>query len=382
MGKLRSAGLIITSGSAIFASYAALSGNQKFYKQCLMPCFQLLDAETAHVLGVKMLSFGIVPFKTYQDPPSLTTSVWGRTFSNPIGVAAGFDKHAEAMEGLRKIGFGFIEVGSVTPLPQLGNPKPRVFRLTEDEAVINRYGFNSVGHPVVAERMKKFRQKTEKSIVGINLGKNKTSTSAVDDYVLGVECLGDFADYLVVNVSSPNTPGLRELQGKKQLQELIINVLKARDSLLSKPPVLIKIAPDLTSKDKKDIADVVLDPKSRVDGLIISNTTISRPSSLKSQLKSETGGLSGKPVTDLSTDTIREMYKLTNGSLPIIGVGGVRSGHDAYDKIKAGASLVQLYTAMAFMGPPLITTIKKDLHKLIREDGLKNITEAVGNDHR
>ncbi|XP_033122811.1 dihydroorotate dehydrogenase (quinone), mitochondrial-like [Anneissia japonica] len=383
MGKLRSAAFIVTSGSVIFASHAVLSGNEKFYKHFIMPCFRLVDAETSHVLGVKAMSFGMVPLNNYIDPPSLTTTVWGKTFSNPIGTAAGFDKHAEAMVSLHNIGFSFVEVGSVTPLPQDGNSKPRVFRLTEDDAVINRYGFNSVGHTVVAERMKNYRAKPGKqNIVGINLGKNKTSDSAIQDYVLGVERLGDLADYLVVNVSSPNTPGLRDLQGKEKLQELIVNVLKARDSLPRKPPVLIKIAPDLTSKDKHDIADVILDPKSRIDGLIVSNTTITRPSHLKSTLKNEAGGLSGKPVRELSTDAIREMYKLTDGKLPIIGVGGVSSGRDAYDKIKAGASLVQLYTAMAFLGPPLITTIKKELEKILREDGFNNVSEAVGLDHR
>lgn len=233
-------------------------------------------------------------------------------FKNPIGLAAGFDKDAEAINGLRKVGFGFIEVGSITPLPQPGNPQPRVFRLKEDEAVINRYGFNSKGHQAAYDNLKEIHK--NEVVVGINLGKNKTSPDAVQDYVQGVKVLGPFADYLVINVSSPNTPGLRNLQGKQHLQHLISQVLSARNQFAKGVPVLLKIAPDLSHQDKVDIAELVSQNRQcLVDGLIVSNTTISRPDSLKSLDKNETGGLSGKPLKSLATQTIKDMYRLTEG---------------------------------------------------------------------
>ncbi|XP_039931305.1 dihydroorotate dehydrogenase (quinone), mitochondrial isoform X2 [Hirundo rustica] len=290
------------------------------------------------------------------------------------------------------MGFGFVEVGTVTPKSQEGNPKPRVFRLAEDEAVINRYGFNSHGH-VAVERRLRARQETQIRLtrgalaigwwlvvlpwfscvcvpagmpLGVNLGKNKSSTDAVADYVAGVRTLGPLADYLVVNVSSPNTPGLRDLQGKAELRDLLSKVLAERDLLPCerKPAVLVKIAPDLTAQDKQDIASVVCEVG--VDGLIVSNTTVSRPSSLRSRQRLEHGGLSGKPLRELSTQTIREMYALTQGRVPIIGVGGVSSGQDALEKIRAGASLVQLYTALVYHGPPVVGAVKRELEELLR----------------
>ena len=229
------------------------------------------------------------------------THLWGKTFPNPIGMAAGFDKHADAMQGLHRTGFGFVEIGSVTPLPQSGNPPPRVFRLKEDEAVVNRYGFNSEGHAAVYEKVAREAKRADRAVVGVNLGRNKTSDSAAADYVAGVEKFGEVADYLVINVSSPNTPGLRSLQQRGELKELITKVLAARDRLPKRTPLLLKIAPDLDDAEKQGIADVILDDECRIDGLIVCNTTVARPQGLKSPLGAESGGLSGRPLRDVST---------------------------------------------------------------------------------
>ncbi|KAJ0056589.1 hypothetical protein NL108_010514, partial [Boleophthalmus pectinirostris] len=298
------------------------------------------------------------------------TNAFGLKFKNPVGIAAGFDKHGEAVDGLYKMGFGFVEVGSITPKPQEGNPKPRVFRLTTDQAIINRYGFNSCGLIEAQQRLKvreatQIEQTRVGHPLGINLGKNKLSQDAGADYQEGVKALGPLADYLVVNVSSPNTPGLRNLQGKYELRHLLSMVLKERDALRGehKPPVLVKIAPDLSSQDKRDIADVVIELG--VDGLMVSNTTVTRPDTLQAPERAEVGGLSGQPLKELSTQTVREMYSLTKGKVPIIGIGGVASGQDALDKIRAGASLVQFYTALAYQGPPVVTKIKRELEQLL-----------------
>nr|XP_055072318.1 dihydroorotate dehydrogenase (quinone), mitochondrial isoform X1 [Misgurnus anguillicaudatus] len=379
---------IIGCGSALFLGYLTASGDERFYANALMPVLQrIVGAETAHFLSVRFIGLGLVPCNRYKDPTSLEVNVFGKRFQNPVGLAAGFDKHGEAVDGLYKVGFGFVEVGTVTPKPQDGNPKPRVFRLVSDQAVINRYGFNSCGFPEVYKRLKA-RQLTQSALtaagkpLGINLGKNKISTQAVSDYVEGVRTLGPLADYLVINVSSPNTPGLRDLQGKEELRHLLDKVLKERDSLPSKnrPPVLLKIAPDLTAQDKKDIAEVIMEVG--VDGLIVSNTTVSRPETLKDPKKHEIGGLSGQPVKEMSTRTVRDMYCLTKGKIPIVGVGGVASGQDALDKIRAGASLVQLYTSLVYQGPPVVVKIKRELDDLLKEQGFGCVSEAVGADHR
>ncbi|XP_071508820.1 dihydroorotate dehydrogenase (quinone), mitochondrial-like [Diadema antillarum] len=388
--KLQTAATVLGGGSVLFVGIAVANGNEKFYRDFVMPSFRLIDGETSHILAVKTAAWGLVPWSKYKDPPRLASEVMGLPFSNPVGMAGGFDKHAEAMDGLLKMGFGFVEVGSVTPEPQPGNPKPRVFRLPEDKAVINRYGFNSVGHDVVHERLlrrlKQVSDKTqaEKGIVGVNLGKNKTSLDSVQDYVKGVRKLGCFGDFLVINVSSPNTPGLRSMQGRQQLEQLVKQVSAARDILpcSPKPPVVVKISPDLSEKDKEDIAAVVMDKKNGVGGIIVTNTTISRPDTLQGVHKGETGGLSGAPLRELSTATVRDMYKLTKGQLPIIGVGGISNGQHAYEKIRAGASLVQLYTAFAYEGPPLPAKIKRELEELLKRDGFNSVAEAVGADHR
>ncbi|XP_059393004.1 dihydroorotate dehydrogenase (quinone), mitochondrial isoform X2 [Carassius carassius] len=378
---------IIGCGSALFLGYLTASGDERFYASALMPVLQrIVGAETAHVMAVRVIGLGLVPYNNYKDPASLEVHVMGQKFQNPVGLAAGFDKHGEAVDGLYRLGFGFVEVGTVTPKAQDGNPKPRVFRLESDQAVINRYGFNSCGLSAVQERLNGRKniqsELTKGKPLGINLGKNKLSTDAVSDYVEGVRTLGPLADYLVVNVSSPNTPGLRDLQGKEELRHLLDKVLKERDSLRSENrlPVLVKIAPDLSTQDKKDIAEVIMEVG--VDGLMVSNTTVSRPDSLKDPNKHEIGGLSGQPLKELSTQTVREMYTLTQGKLPIVGVGGVASGQDALDKIRAGASLVQLYTALIYKGPPVVKKIKRELDDLLKAQGFTCVAEAVGADHR
>ncbi|KAL1832687.1 hypothetical protein ACET3Z_002338 [Daucus carota] len=371
------------------------------------PFFAFLDPEVAHRLAVSAAARGWVPREKRPDPSILGLEVWGRRFSNPLGLAAGFDKNAEAVEGLLAVGFGFVEVGSVTPVPQEGNPKPRIFRLRNEGAIINRCGFNSEGIVAVAKRLgaqhgKRKLDETSTSssqssggvthggkagpgILGVNLGKNKTSEDADADYVQGVHTLSQYADYLVINVSSPNTPGLRQLQGRKQLKDLVKKVQAARNEMQwgeeGPPPLLVKIAPDLSKQDLEDIAAVAL--ALHLDGLIISNTTISRPDPVREDpLAKESGGLSGKPLFDLSTSILKETYLLTKGKIPLIGCGGISSGEDAYKKIRAGATLVQLYTAFAYGGPALIPRIKAELASCLERDGFKSIHEAVGADCR
>ncbi|XP_004625867.1 dihydroorotate dehydrogenase (quinone), mitochondrial isoform X1 [Octodon degus] len=380
--------VILGGGGLLFASYLTATGDEHFYAEYLMPVVQgLLDGESAHRLAVRVTSLGLLPRATFQDSDMLEVRVLGHKFRNPVGIAAGFDKHGEAVDGLFKLGFGFVEVGSVTPQPQEGNPRPRIFRLPEDKAVINRCGFNSQGLLAVERRLRARQQRQTRLTadglpLGINLGKNKTSQDAAADYAEGIRVLGPLADYLVVNVSSPNTPGLRSLQGKAELRRLLTKVLQERDALrrAQKPAVLLKIAPDLTAQDKEDIASVVRELG--IDGLIVTNTTVSRPAGLQGALRTETGGLSGKPLRDLSTQMIREMYALTQGRIPIIGVGGVSSGQDAMDKIQAGASLVQLYTALTYGGPPVVGRVKRELEALLKEQGFSTVTEAIGADHR
>lgn len=339
------------------------------------PLVRLFPAELAHTLTVAALKTGLVPHQPAYNDPILATRLWGRDFKNPVGLAAGFDKNAEVPDAMLGQGFGFVEIGSVTPRPQPGNPRPRLFRLTPDRAVINRMGFNNQGLEVVAGRLAKRRRG---GIVGANLGKNKTTEDAASDYEKGVRALGPLADYLVINVSSPNTPGLRALQGKEPLAELVSRTRAAVDALAVKVPLLLKIAPDLTAEDLKDIAEVALE--GGLDGLIVSNTTITRPDSLISEHRSETGGLSGAPLLDLSTEVLREVYRLTQGKLPLIGVGGIASGADAYAKIRAGASLVQLYSALVYQGTGLVTRVKTELAASLRRDGFACLQDAVGVD--
>lgn len=331
-----------------------------------------LDAERAHKLTVKMLKLGKGP-KVHHKNSRLSVHVAGLHVDNFLGLAAGFDKNAEAPNAMLDLGFGFVEVGAVTPKPQLGNDRPRVFRLREDGAVINRYGFNNDGLTKIAARLKARRKK---GIVGINLGANKDSVDRTEDYVKGVEALAGLVDFYTVNISSPNTPGLRALQDKASLEDLMARVLAKRDEAKARTPVFLKIAPDLTDEDKADIADVVTGLS--LDGLIISNTTIERPEVLRSGQAHERGGLSGRPLFTPSTNVLREFYQRIGKSTPLIGVGGVSSARDAYEKVLAGASLVQLYTALVYEGPGLPLRILKDLPAFLDADGFDNIDDAIG----
>ena len=284
------------------------------------------------------------------------------------------------------MGFGFVEAGSVTPKPQPGNDKPRLFRLSADKAVINRFGFNNKGLEAFAGQLERFKPPygKDRSIVGANVGANKDVSDRTADYETGIDRLYGLSDYFTVNISSPNTPGLRALQSREALQDLVDRVLAVRSRKMeegsARIPILVKIAPDLTEDDVSDIAAVALG--SDIDGLIVSNTTIKRPASLKSKDKGETGGLSGKPLFEPSTDMLRRMYVATEGKIPLVGVGGIGSGAEAYAKIRAGASLVQLYSALVYEGPGLVERIKRDLNKRLKQDGFSSVADAVGADHR
>jgi dihydroorotate dehydrogenase len=309
----------------------------------------------------------------------LRTNLWGLDFPTPIGMAAGFDKNAEVFEALLSLGFGFVETGSVTPLAQPGNDKPRMFRLPEDQGVINRLGFNNLGLAPYTQNIKQWIDQGGSGIVGANVGKNKNTEDGIIDFVTGVRALSDYASYLVINVSSPNTPGLRDLQARDDLSALLSAAMKARDDCSKQPPLLVKMAPDLSEEDKSDIA--VVARETGIDGIVVSNTTIDRPAKLRSENIAETGGLSGQPLFEKSTQVLRDMYRLVDGKIPLIGVGGVSNAEQAYAKIKAGASLIQLYSAMIYYGPGLAVKIANELADLVKKDGYTNISEAIGADH-
>ena len=332
-----------------------------------------LDAEAAHGVALRALKSGLLPADHRADPPSLAVRVWGRSLPNPIGLAAGFDKNAEVPDALLALGFGLVEIGSVTPRPQDGNPRPRLFRLAEDRGVINRMGFPGQGLDAARSRL---AVRPRRGFVGVNVGANKDSTDRAADYVTCSVALAPYADYLVCNVSSPNTPGLRNLQGRTQLADLLKRV---QDAIAARPvPLLVKIAPDATDDDLDDIVAVCREL--RMDGIIIGNTTVSRPASLRSPRRDETGGLSGAPLMTLSTDVLGRTARRIERQFPLIGCGGVGLGADAYAKIRAGASLVQLYSAMVFEGPPLIRRIKDELAALLARDGYARVAEAIGAD--
>lgn len=355
--------------------------------QALKPFLFLIPAETAHQLTLTALRY--VPskfFKSYESisAPELKTTLWGRNFPNPVGLAAGFDKNAESLSGLFRLGFGFIEAGTVTVKPQIGNPRPRVFRCPDHNAVINRMGFPNGGVAKFKDNLQKFLEKKPKphGILGLNIGMNKDQSDPAKDYTALVRSLAPMADYLTINISSPNTPGLRNLQEKEPLTELLTAVLAERKNSCGQypPPLLVKLAPDLNEGQLSDIAEVLLSLK--IDGVILGNTTLSRPDHLPQSFRDQKGGLSGSPLTNLSTTVIHKFYSLTHGKIPIIGVGGIKDAHDAYAKIRAGASLVQLYSNLIFQGPSLPSMINKDLIALLKRDGFKNITEAIGVDHK
>jgi dihydroorotate dehydrogenase len=350
--------------------------------QTFKPLLFKLDPELAHNLTIKALRSGLGPKKSVVEEPALEVRLWDKTFPNPIGLAAGFDKNAEVIAPMMHMGFGFVEAGTVTPKPQRGNPKPRIFRDETYEAVINRMGFPNLGLVKFKNNLHKFFAYRPRpvGVLGINIGMNKSQKDPAKDYCLLLKQLGPMADYITINISSPNTPGLRDLQKRSALLSLLQKVLKTRSETCggSFPPILLKLAPDLNKTQQKELAKTALD--AGIDGLVLTNTTIGRIKGLPHDFTKETGGLSGKPLKQQSTEIIRNFYELTGGTIPIIGLGGVADGKDAYEKIKAGASLVQLYTALVFQGPNVVNEIIKELKELLEQDGFSSVTDAVGID--
>jgi len=334
-----------------------------------------LDPETAHNLAIKSLKFNFVPniLDEDKDNPLFKTRLFNKDLDNPIGMAAGFDKNAEVYNSLFKLGFGYVEVGTVTPLKQYGNPKPRVFRLVEDEALINRLGFNNYGAMNVLERIKSNKQS---GLLGINIGPNKDTENRLNDYI---ECLKTFyevADYITINISSPNTEDLRSFHDQTKLNELLENIDKEKKSLNSQVPIAVKVSPDIDDQEINKISEVLIN--NNIEAIIVSNTSDSSRENLNNILGHQKGGLSGKPIENKSTDLINKFYKILRGRIKIIGVGGVDSGRGAYEKFLAGANYVQLYTGMVFRGPNIVNMIKKELKELLTKDGVKNYAEIIG----
>jgi dihydroorotate dehydrogenase len=344
-----------------------------------LPLLRWLDPEDAHRLAIQGLKL-LPPSKPRPDDPKLAVRAFGLNFPNPIGIAPGFDKNAEVPDALLRLGFGFAEIGTVTPKPQAGNVRPRIFRLERDEAIINRLGFNNDGADVVLRRLAARAQ--HGGIVGVNVGANKDSADRVDDYVRLIETFAPVASYFTVNVSSPNTPGLRNLQQAAALDDLLAKVIDARERVQSSAgdsPVLLKIAPDLSLADLDDVVHIARSRK--VDGMIVSNTTLGRPTTLREQTRAkEQGGLSGRPLFRLSTRMVAETYVRVEGAFPLIGVGGIDSGGAALTKIRAGASLIQLYSALVYKGLGLVDSIKADLVSTLLRTGRDSLSEIVGAD--
>lgn len=337
----------------------------------LRPLAFALDPETAHRATIGALK--LMPSRRLPDfADSLAIEVAGLRFPSPVGLAAGFDKDVEVADAMLGLGFGFVEVGTVTPLAQLGNPKPRLFRLAEDQAVINRMGFNNEGQAAALERL---RRRKRRGIVGVNIGANKDSPDRIADYVAGVTAMSGVADYLTVNISSPNTPGLRGLQDEGALAELLSAVHEAR--LEDGPPIFLKVAPDLEADDPKRIVRAAID--SKIDALIVANTTVSRPA-LRSRYAGEAGGLSGAPLKPLALHALRAFRAASGGAIPLIAAGGIASADDAWARIGAGASLVQLYSALVYEGPGLARRIADGLAERLRSRGMTRISEAIGSE--
>ncbi|NOD98827.1 quinone-dependent dihydroorotate dehydrogenase [Ruegeria sp. HKCCD6228] len=331
-----------------------------------------MDPETAHGMSIRALKSGLAPAPGPVTTPRLKTVVAGLTLPNPVGLAAGFDKNGEVLTPLSRAGFGFVEVGAVTPRPQPGNPKPRLFRLTEDKAAINRFGFNNEGMEVMAKRL---ADRPKDAVIGLNLGANKDSEDRAGDFVKVLAHCAEHLDFATVNVSSPNTEKLRDLQGKAALTALLSGVIETRDALPRPLPIFLKIAPDLTEAELQDIAEVARE--TGVDAVIATNTTLSRDG-LRSAQKDESGGLSGAPLFEKSTRVLARLSKLTDGDIPLIGVGGISNAEQAYAKICAGASAVQFYTAMVYGGISLVADIAKGLDDLLARDGFDTVSQAVG----
>ena len=334
-----------------------------------------LDPETAHNLAIKSLKFNFAPNILDKDKnnPLFKTKLFSKDLDNPIGMAAGFDKNAEVYNSLFKLGFGFVEVGTITPLKQYGNPKPRVFRLVEDEALINRLGFNNLGSKNVVDRIKSNKQI---GLLGINIGPNKDTDNRLEDYLNCFKTFQDVADYITINISSPNTEDLRSFHEQTRLNNLLESIDKEKQNLSSKIPIAVKVSPDIDNKEIKKIGEVLL--SNNIEVVIVSNTSDSSRDTLSNIQKHQKGGLSGKPIEEKSTKLINKFYKILGGRVKIIGCGGVDSGKGAYEKFLAGANYVQLYTGMVFRGPNIVNMIKKELKELLIADGVKNFAEIVG----
>ena len=363
----------------IYYPYSKTSRMNKLLETISLRLLRYLPAETAHSATIKMLKLGFASSKDLRGNEFSETisNIFELRFRNPIGLAAGFDKDGEVFDQLSQIGPGFVEAGTLTLEPQIGNPRPRVFRLSSDNAVINRLGFNNKGIMGGLERLSKRRDKSV--VLGVNIGINKSTQTPVEDYVECLSLLRNIADYVTVNVSSPNTPGLRSFQQVKKLEELLNTLITAsweNSDSNRRIPLLLKIAPDLTNEDINEIVDVAV--SSGISGIIISNTTISRPKNLLDAKQGEPGGLSGAPLFELSTQKLAQTFLAAKQRIPIIGVGGVDSAETAYTKVKAGASLIQLYTALIYKGPRLFSEINKGLSEALKNDNIDHISEAVG----
>jgi dihydroorotate dehydrogenase len=337
-----------------------------------------IDPETAHNLAIKSLKLNLIPnlMNENKDDLIFKSTLFGKEIENPVGMAAGFDKNAEVYNPLFKLGFGFVEVGTVTPLEQYGNPKPRVFRLVEDQALINRLGFNNLGAENVSNRI---RSNLNKGLLGINIGPNKDSNDRLNDYLIGLRTFHDIADYITINISSPNTENLRNFHDETKFDELINSIQKEKVKLKSKIPIVVKISPDIHEEQIGLISKILLAHK--VSAIIVSNTTAKNREKLNDILKHQKGGLSGKPLEKECNKLISKFYKLLKGKIEIIGVGGIDSGKSAYEKFLAGASYVQLYTGMVFQGPNIVGKIKKELKEILINEGVKNFREIVGKNH-
>ncbi|WP_435085688.1 quinone-dependent dihydroorotate dehydrogenase [Candidatus Pelagibacter bacterium nBUS_33] len=342
----------------------------------LRPLIFKVDPEKAHTLAIKSLKFNLIPniFDESKNDPIFQTKIFDKDLDNPIGMAAGFDKNAEVYNSLFKLGFGFVEVGTITPLKQYGNPKPRVFRLVEDEALINRLGFNNHGAEIVKDRIKR---NNKMGLLGINIGPNKDFNDRLNDYLIGLKTFYDDADYITINISSPNTENLRTFHEGNKLQHLLKSIMLEKKNLKSNIPIAVKISPDINENQVNLISEILLEYE--IKAIIISNTSEATRDKLSDIRRHQKGGLSGKPIKEKSNILINRFYKLLKGKIKIIGVGGVDSGKSAYEKLTAGADYVQLYTGMVFKGPNIAGIIKKDLKELLIRDGVKNYTEIVGN---
>ena len=334
-----------------------------------------IDPEIAHNLAIKSLKLNLTPslFDENKNNPMFQSSLFGKKIDNPIGIAAGFDKNAEVYNSLFKLGFGFVEVGTVTPLEQYGNPKPRVFRLIKDQALINRLGFNNLGVENISD---KIRSNLNKGLLGVNIGPNKDSEDRLNDYLIGLRNFHDIADYITINISSPNTENLRNFHDEKKFDGLINSIQEEKDKLNSKIPIVVKISPDISENQIHLISEILL--RHKVSAIIISNTTANNRANLQDITKHQKGGLSGKPLEEVSNKLISKFHKLLKDKIKIIGVGGVDSGESAYKKFLAGASFVQLYTGMVFRGPGIVIKIKKELKEILINDRVKNFREIIG----